>query len=125
MVKVRDKIRIYKDGIRLEVVALFDTGSGASYLSDAAANRIGYERYSPPRKVPLAVKRKKAEIVGYIPAVDIEITGYLLPIKETLNVVRNLRTEAIVGLDLIEKYGIIFEKDRIGFKEYPPQTFLF
>lgn len=125
MVKVQDQIKLRKDGRTIDATALFDTGSGASYLSEEKAESIGYERYPEPRKVALAVKDTEAEIVGYVPAVDIEITGYLLPLKETLNVIKDLRAEAIVGLDIIEKYSIVFERDTIRFKEYPPRTFLF
>ncbi|MFQ6076729.1 MAG: retropepsin-like aspartic protease [Candidatus Bathyarchaeia archaeon] len=125
MVKVRDKIGLSKDGRRLEVIALFDTGSGGSYLSDQVAERIGYERYPQPRRIPLAVRAKEAELIGYVPVVDVEVAGYVLPEKETLGVIKDLYVDAIIGLNLIGKYNIILEKDRIGFKEYPPRTFLF
>lgn len=125
MVKVRDKLKLHKDGRSLEVVALFDKGSGKSYLSSHAAEKIGFERYPEPRRVPLAVEGKEAEVIGYVPAVDIEIAGCLLPEKETVGVVKGLREDAIIGLNLIEAYGIILERDRITLKEYPPKTFLF
>lgn len=125
MVKVRDRIRIYKNDKRLEVIALFDTGSGKTYLNDRVAEKIGYEMYPESRKVPLAVENKEAEVIGYAPAVDVEIAGYVLPEKETIGVVKDLREDAIIGLNLIEAYNIILEKDRIKLKGYPPKTFLF
>jgi len=124
LVKARDRIKVYKDGRLLEVLAIFDTGAGGSYLSDRAAEGIGYERYPQPRRVPLAVKEKEAEVVGYMPAVDVEIAGYVLPEKETMGVIRDLNVDAIVGLNLIEKYNITLEKDAVGFREYPPRAFL-
>ncbi len=123
VVKVRDRLKLYKNGRSLEMVALFDKGSGKSYLSSRAAEKIGFERYPEPRAVPLAVEGK--EVIGYVPAVDIEIAGCLLPEKETVGVVKGLREDAIIGLNLIEAYGIILERDRITLKEYPPKTFLF
>lgn len=125
MVKVRDRIKVHKDDKCLEVVALFDTGSGKTYLNDRIAERIGYEKYPEPRKVPLAVEDKEAEVVGYAPAVDIEIAGYVLPEKETIGVVKDLREDAIIGLNLIEAYNIVLERDKIKLKRYPPKTFLF
>lgn len=125
MPKVRDLIKIYRDGRLLEVLALFDTGSGSSYISKDAAEKIGYERYAEPRSVLLAVKDEEAKVIGYVPAVDIEVAGYILPLKETLNIIEDLRVDVIIGLDIIEKYDIVFERDRVGFKEYPPRTFLF
>ena len=124
MVKARDRIKVYKDGRFLEVVAIFDTGAGGSYLSDRAAKEIGYEEYPQPRRVPLAVKEKEAEVVGYMRAVDIEVAGYVLPEKETIGVIKDLNVDAIVGLNLIEKYNITLEKDAVAFREYPPRAFL-
>ena len=124
MVKARDKIKVYRDGRCLEVTALFDTGAGGSYLSDRVVEGIGYESYPQPRRVPLAVKEKEADVIGYVPAVDIEIAGYILPEKETIGVIKNLYVDAIIGLNLIEKYSITLEKDRISFREYPPRAFL-
>ena len=71
--KVRDRIRIYRDGRSVEVEALFDTGSARSYLAERVASELGYELYPEPRKVPLAVKGRYAEVIGYVPAVEIEI----------------------------------------------------
>lgn len=124
MVKVRDKVRVYKEDKVLEIIALFDTGSGKSYLSDSIAEKVGYEEYPEPIRVPLAVKGKEAEVIGYLHAY-LEINGYRLPEKETIGVVKDLTVDAIIGLNIIEPYNIILEKDRIRFKEYPPKSFLF
>ena len=124
MVKVRDSIKVHKDGRFLEVVAVFDTGAGGSYLSDGVAEGIGYDMYPQPGRIPLRVKEKEAEVVGYVPAVDIEVAGYVLPEKETVGVIKDLNVDAIVGLNLIEKYNITLEKDAVGFREYPPRAFL-
>jgi len=124
MVKVRDRIGIYKDGKIFEVVALFDTGSGKTYLGHSIAERIGYEKYDEPIKVPLAVKEKEAEVIGRLHAY-IEISGYRLPEEETIGVIKGLHEDAVIGLNIIEAYSIILEKDRIRLKDYPPRTFLF
>lgn len=124
MVKVCDKIKVHRDGKFVEVVALFDTGAGGSYLNDKVAENVGYEKYSPPVRIPLAVKEKEAEVVGYAPAVDLEMAGQILPEKETMGVIKDLYVDAIIGLNLIEKYNVTLEKDKISFKEYPPRAFL-
>lgn len=124
MVKVRDKVKFHKDGKFVEVTALFDTGSGKTYLSHYMAERIGYELYPKPVRIPLAVKDKEAEVIGSLQAF-LEIAEYVLPEKETIGVVKDLRVDAIVGLNIIEPYNIVFEKDAVRFKEQPPRTFLF
>ena len=125
MVKVYEKIRLLKDTASVEVVALFDTGSGGSYISDEVGEKIRYEPYPRPRKVPLAVKGSYAELVGYTSPIELEIAGYVLPEKEILGVIRKLASNAIIGRNLIEKYDILLEKEKIRFKEYPPRACLF
>ena len=124
MVKVHDKIRIHKEDKVLDVSALFDTGSGKSHLSESVAEKVGYEKYPEPIRVPLAVKEKEAELIGRLHAY-IKIARYRLPEEETIGVVKDLIADAIIGLNIIEAYNIILEKDRIRLKEYPPRSFLF
>jgi len=125
MVKVRDRIKVHEDWRSLEVVAVSDAGAGGSHLGDRVAEGIEYERYPQPRRVPLAVKEKEAEVVGHVPVVvDIEVARCALPEKETLGVIRDLDVDAIVGLNLIQKYDIGLERDAVGFREYPPRAFL-
>lgn len=123
MVKVKAKIRLIKRPRSVEVEALFDTGSGKSYVDEDVGKQLGYEPYDRPRKVPLAVEGRYAEVLGYI-VVDIEMLGYTLPSKEILEVVRGLRENAIIGLNIIEPYGILLERERVRFREYPPRTYL-
>lgn len=123
MVKVRDRVKIYKDRRFIEVLALFDTGAGRSYLNDKVAERLGYEPYPEPIRVPLAVEGKYAEVVGRL-HVYLEVAGYRLPEEETLGVIKDLREEAVIGVNIIEPYGIVLEKDKISFRRYPPQAFL-
>jgi len=124
VVRVRDRVKIYRGERCVEAEALFDTGSGRSYVSDKVAKELGYELYDKPRRVPLAVKGKEAEIMGYVPAVDLEVAGYVLPSKETLDVIKDLFIDVVIGLNIIEPYGITFEKDKIRFREIPPVTYL-
>lgn len=124
MVKNREKIKIHKGENSIGCSALFDTGAGRSYLNEEIAMKIGYEHYPEPRKIDLAVKGKQAEVIGYT-AVDIEISGYVLPEKEILGVVKELNVEAIIGLNIMEAYGIVLEEGRVRLTRKPPSSFLF
>ena len=123
MVKAYDKIKVYKDGGLLEAVALFDTEAGGSYLKDRVAERLGYEEYPEPIRIPLAVEKKEAEVIGRL-RVFIEVAGCKLPEEELIGVVRELRVDAIIGRNLIEKHGILLEEEKISFREYPPKASL-
>ena len=105
----------------MEARALFDTGSGGSYFSDKLAREIGYEPYEVVREVGLAVEGKTARVIGRT-AVFLEVDGYTLPEEETVGVVEGLRVDAIIGLNLMEKYGIYIENDEVRFKEVPPSS---
>lgn len=124
MVKVRDKIKLYRDAKSLEVIALFDTGSARSYVAKGVADKLGYEPYPQPIKVPLAVENYEAEVIGYLPAI-IEVAGYKLPEVEALGVIDKLRVEAIIGVNIMGPYEIALEKDRIILKRVPPRSYLF
>jgi hypothetical protein len=121
MVRVEKEIRIHKGGRVVRARALFDTGSRGSYFSDKLAEKIGYEPYEVAREVGLAVEGKTARVIGRT-AVFIEVDGYLLPEEETIGVVEGLRVDAIIGLNLMEKYGIYVERDELKFKEIPPSS---
>jgi hypothetical protein len=121
MVKVEERIRVHKDGGVLEVLALFDTGSRRSYFSREFAERIGYEPYIEPKEVPLAVGGKYGKLVGYI-TVYIEVEGYILPEREIIGVIEDLKVDAIIGLNIMESYGIYIENDEIKFKHIPPTS---
>ena len=123
--RVRERIKIFKDDKCVEVEALFDTGSARSYLAEHIACELGYELYDKPRRVPLAVKGGFAEVIGYVPAVEIEIAGYRLPERETLGVIKDLLADAIIGVNIMEPYQIILEKDRVTFRTVPPRAYLF
>lgn len=125
MPQVRDTVRIRVDGKAVEVIALFDTGAGKTYVSDRVAEELGYLAYERPINVPLAVHDKDAEVIGYIPAATLEVAGQVLPEKETLGVVKGLREDLIIGLNVIEPYEISFEGERIVLKRIPPTSFLF
>ena len=123
MAKVEKKIRVHKNGRVVEARALFDTGSRGSYFSRDFAVKIGYEPYEKPRKIPLAVKNKAANLIGRT-AVYIEVDGYLLPEEETIGVIEDLLFDAIIGLNIMEKYGIYIEEDEIKFRHYPPTSMI-
>jgi len=123
MVKVEKRIRVHKDGKVVEAVALFDTGSRRSYLSKEFAERVGYEPYKEPKKVPLAVKGKFANVVGR-PTVFLEVEGYILPEEETVGVIEDLAVDAIIGLNIMESYGIYIENEEVKFKHIPPTSMI-
>ena len=124
MVKAYDKIKVRHGERCVELMAIFDTGAGGSYLSDEVAEKLGYKLYPEPRRIPLAVKGHEAEVMGYVPEVELEIAGYALPELETLGVIKDLYVEAIIGRNLMEKYGIMLEENRVSFREVPPRASL-
>ena len=123
MVKVEKRVRVHKDGKVVEVVALFDTGSRRSYFSKEFAEKIGYEPYEKPKEVPLAVRGKCGKLVGDA-TVYIEVEGYILPERETIGVIEDLRVDAIIGLNIMESYGIYIENNEIKFKHIPPTSMI-
>jgi hypothetical protein len=123
MVRVEKRIRVHKDGRVVEALALFDTGSRRSYFSRELAEKIGYEAYKEPKNVPLAVKGKYGKLIGDT-TVYIEVDGYILPERETIGVIEDLRVDAIIGLNIMESYGIYIENDEIKFKHTPPTSII-
>jgi hypothetical protein len=123
MVEVEKKIRVHKNGRVVEAIALFDTGSRRSYFSKEFAEKIEYEPYEKPREIMLAVKNKTANLIGRT-VVYIEVEGYLLPEEETIGVIEDLRMDAIIGLNIMESYGIYIENNEIKFKHIPPTSMI-
>ena len=121
MVKVEKKVRVYKDEKVVEALALFDTGSRRSYFSKDFAEKIGYETREEPKEIPLAVKGKNAMLIGDA-TVYLEVEGYILPERETIGVIEDLMADVIIGLNIMESYGIYIEDDQIKFKQYPPTS---
>lgn len=125
MTRVNGKLKIRNGEKWIETAALFDTGSTLTYISEEVAEKIGFNPYPEPKTVPLAVIDKKAEVIGDV-TVSLEIDGCPMPRRETLEVIRDLRFDAIVGLDIIEKYDIILDtkNGRVRLKKYPPEVVL-
>lgn len=123
MVRVERRIRIHKDGKVVEAKALFDTGSRGSYFSREFAEKIGYEVLREPRLISLAVKGKYAKLIGDV-TVYLEVEGYIFPERETIGVVEDLMRDVIIGLNIMEKYGIYVEEDEIKFKQIPPSSII-
>jgi predicted aspartyl protease len=123
MVKVEKRIRVHKDGKVVEAVALFDTGSRRSYFSKEFAEKIGYEPYGEPKGIPLAVRGKYGKLVGDA-TVYIEVEGYILPERETIGVIEGLKVDAIIGLNIMESYGIYIENNEVKFKHIPPTSMI-
>ena len=125
MTQVKGKIKILTSEKSAELTALFDTGSTLTYISQKAAEKLGFNPYPEPKTVPLAVLEKKAEVLGDV-TVSLEIDQCRMPRRETLEVIRDLRFEAIVGLDIIEKYDVVLDtkNGRVKLKNYPPEVVL-
>jgi hypothetical protein len=123
MVKVEKRVKVHKDGRVFEARTLFDTGSKGSYFSKLFAEKLGYEPLKEPRRIPLAVRGKYAELIGWS-VVDLEVEGYILPEKEAIGVIDDLLIDMIVGLNIMEKYGIYIENDEIRFKHIPPTSMI-
>ena len=125
MTQVKEKIKILTGEKTMELTALFDTGSTLTYISERAAEKIGFNPYPEPKTVPLAVLDKEAEVLGDV-TVSLEIDGCPMPRRETIEVIRGLRFEAIVGLDIIEKYDVVLDtkNGRVKLKNYPPEVVL-
>lgn len=116
-------IRVHRNEKVVEARALFDTGSRGSYFSKDLAEKIGYEPLERVREIPLAVRGKYARLVGDT-TVYLEIEGYILPERETIGVIEDLVVDAIIGLNIMEKYGIIIEGDEIKLKYLPPTSMI-
>jgi predicted aspartyl protease len=123
MVKVEKRVMVHKDGRAFEARTLFDTGSRGSYFSKSFAEKLGYEPLKEPRRIPLAVRGKYAELIGWT-VVDLEVEGYILPEKEAIGVIDDLLMDLIIGLNIMEKYGIYIENDEIKFKHIPPTSMI-
>jgi hypothetical protein len=123
MVKVEKKVKVYRDTKVFEARTLFDTGSRGSYFSKSFAEKVGYEPLKEPRRIPLAVRGKYAELIGWS-VVDLEVEGYILPEKEVIGVIDDLLMDLIIGLNIMEKYGIYIEEDKIKFKHTPPTSMI-
>ena len=126
MTQVKEKIRILKADSAREVEALFDTGASGSFLDERIAREVGIDYiYKEPKEVQLAIKGKKGEIIGYV-VCRIEVNGYELPGGVAFDVVRDLFLDAVVGIDIIEKYRIRLdlEKGKVEFDQVPPGSLL-
>jgi predicted aspartyl protease len=107
-----------------KVEALFDTGAVHSYVSDKVAEELGYERYKTPRLIPLAVEKREGEEIGEIPGVRVTIGGCEMPHSHTFGVLRGLRHEAVIGMDIMEPYQIRLdhEKGKPYLEKCPPEV---
>ena len=125
MSQVRGKLTLRNGEKQVEMTALFDTGSTLTYINETVAEKIGFNPYAKPKTVLLAVLEKEAEVLGDV-TVSLEIDGCLMPRRETLEVIRDLRLDAIVGLDIIEKYDIVLDtkNGRVKLRNYPPEVVL-
>lgn len=125
MTQVKGKLTLRNGEKQVEMTTLFDTGSTLTYIDETVAEKIGFNPYPKPKTVPLAVLGKEAEVLGDV-TVSLEIDGCLMPRRETVEVIRDLRFDAIVGLDIIEKYDVVLDtkNGRVRLKNYPPKVVL-
>jgi hypothetical protein len=67
------------------------------------------------------VKGEYGKLIGDT-TVYIEVEGYILPEREVIGVIEDLRVDAIIGLNIMESYGIYIENDEIKFRHIPPTS---
>ena len=53
-----------------------------------------------------------------------QLKFYILPERETIGVIEDLRVDVIIGLNIMESYGIYIEDDKIKFKHYSPTSMI-
>ena len=125
MTQVKGRLTLRSGEKHVRMTALFDTGATLTYINETVAEKIGFNPYPKPKTVPLAVLEKEAEVLGDI-TVSLEIDGCLMPRRETVEVIGDLRFDAIVGLDIIEKYDVILDtkNGRAKLRNCPPEVVL-
>lgn len=60
------------------------------------------------KHIPLAVKGRYGKLIG-VARVYLEIEGYILPEEELIGVIEDLLVDVIIGLNIMESYGIYIE----------------
>jgi len=71
-------------------------------------------------RIPLAVRKKEAEVIGKA-YLDFIVAGYELP--SHAHVIKDLIEEAIIGSSFMEEYDVELdlEKGKIRLKKAPPE----
>jgi hypothetical protein len=105
MVEVEKKIKVHKDAKVFEARSVFDTGSRRSYFSKKFAEKVD-------------MKCKFVNVIGRT-VVLLEVEGHILPEEEIIRVIEDLTVGAIIGLNIMESYGIYIENNEIKFKHIP------
>ena len=108
-----------------QVEALFDTGWRWTYMSESLAREFGYRKFPTPRTVNLAVEGKKAEVIGDLVA-NLTIADCEMPRAHVIEVIKDLKEDLIIGLDLMEGYDIKLdlEKGKPYLLKCPPEMTL-
>ncbi|RLF01489.1 MAG: hypothetical protein DRJ59_05900 [Thermoprotei archaeon] len=126
MTQVRAKVDVYsviKRRYERGVDALFDTGARSTFISDELAEKVGYHPYDKPRPVPLAVREKEGEIIGWSPVMFV-IEEVEIPYTTIVQVVKGLREPVIIGTSYMEEYRIRLdlEEGKPYLEKYPPRA---
>lgn len=120
--QIREKIIVCTpDGLkRKEVLVLFDTGAKATYISERVGEELGFLPYKEPMRIPLAVKKREADVIGKA-YLDFIINGCELP--SHAHVVKDLIEDAIIGTSFMEEYDIELDlkEGKIRLKGSPPE----
>jgi len=90
------RVKLVAQGGEAEAEALFDTGATKSFISLKLAEKLGYTAYDQPKAVLLAVRDKRAEIIGELVA-RVIVLGYELPLSHVFGVVKALSHDVIIG----------------------------
>ena len=119
--RVIGRVELRAESKSMGVEALFDTGATKSYVSSRLADELGYVRYKEPRKVMLAVENMEGLVIGYLTA-GVVINGCELPLEHAFGVIKALRHDAIIGMDIMEPYDIELDvkEGKVKFRRFPP-----
>ena len=120
--EIKGKVLVCVKKNCMEKEALFDTGATRSAVSEEFAKDLGYEKYDEPQIILLATN-KTAEVVGRVPDAILSVADCELPLSYTLAVVRDLRKDLVIGMDVMESNGIKVDsrEGRVYLEKCPPE----
>jgi len=119
--KVVCRVELHTEARSVEAEALFDTGATKSYVSSRVADELGYVKYREPKKIVPVVEGMEGLVVGYL-AARVVIEGCELPLEHAFGVVKGLRHDVVIGMDIMEPYDIKLDvkEGRARFRRSPP-----
>jgi predicted aspartyl protease len=119
--RIMGRVTLTVGGRSVEVEALFDTGATRSFVDVGVVEKLGYTRFDKLREVLLATRGSKVCFVGELVA-RVTIEGFELPLSHVFGVISGLRYPAVIGMDIMEPYGIVLDvkAGKVFFRRFPP-----